>query len=408
MRIAIVGAGVVGVASAFELASDGHEVTVFEQAGSVATGASFAHAGWLCSAANIDWLSTPRAMSGAGGLKTRWQALRQRWNQEQARAELARRTTLLGVRRLGLARIQALSLALSLDYERSPGATVLLRSERELGRMRGSLRHLAELGVDFKLLDAARTREVEPGLGEHLPLRAAIHLPGDGVGNCRQFVHQLRGAAQRAGAAFRFNDAVAAVHPGPMPRIDSVSGSHAFDTVMLCTGAQAAGLLSPLGLKLPMRSVAGYSVTAPLRHDDTGTDLGPRGVVVDAASGVVMVRLGQRVRAVGSSEAGSGQDKMRPASLAPLYQALEVCFPGATQTTKASQWRGQGALLPDGLPLLGPTPFEGLWLHLVDGADGWSVAPGTARLVADVLAGRTPAVPLEPLSIGRLGAAALR
>ena len=96
-------------------------------------------------------------------------------------------------------RLDHLTDALQLDYERSTGYTVLLRSEDDLRRARGGIKLLSELGVAFELRDGARTREIEPALNPDMPLRAAIHLPHDGVGNCREFALLLKAQAQRLG-----------------------------------------------------------------------------------------------------------------------------------------------------------------------------------------------------------------
>src|SRR5512135_2722730 len=218
MRIAVIGAGIVGVTTAYELACDGHEVEVFERSGSVAEGASYANAGVVAPGYVTPWaapgmpvkvlrhllsrhapvrLARPMAPGQLGWLWQWWRACR-------ADRFALNRTQMYALARYSQQRLHALTRSLDLHYEQASGYLVLLRSARDLAQARASLKLLAELGVDFHLVGPEQARRIEPGLHPETALHAAVHLPGDEVGNCRQFAHLMRGQAQRRGADFRF------------------------------------------------------------------------------------------------------------------------------------------------------------------------------------------------------------
>ena len=444
MKVAIVGAGIIGVTTAYELAADGHDVTVFERRGSVAAEASFANAGVLGPAGIVPW-AAPRTLLRS--LLTRTAPLRLRsalnpsalaWLRRWSRAAPSRnarahRASMQRLAQFSRERLHALTRDLRLDYERSDGCLVLLRSPDDLARAKPGLAMLRASKTRFETLDAQGCRAAEPGLSEETALHAGIYLPDDEVANCRQFAHLLRHEAQRLGARFRFHTSVQKLVAGRRPQLvhlyeppeDSSQRSvqtesatseaqdtqpmaahpvtEGFDAIVMCCAALgSAALLRPLGLKLPMQSVFGYSVTAPLRRHESHPDLGPRSAVFDEHHQVVISRLGSRVRVAGGTEIGGAPSQQHAATVATLYQVLHDWFPGSAHLSQAQRWRGARDLLPDGAPVLGASGVEGVWLNLAHGNHGWALACGSARLLADALAGRTTVIDLEGLSAQRL------
>jgi D-amino-acid dehydrogenase len=428
VRIAVIGAGIIGVTSAYELAADGHEVTVYERHAGVASETSFANAGVVSPGYVTPWAApgmplkvlrhlfgrhAPVRFGGANALAQlpwmwRW------WRACRPAVYQANRGRLYELARFSSQRMRELTYALNLEYEQASGVLVLLRSARDLKQAQASLRMLGELQVGFELLDAAQCRQIEPGLNPQIPLRAGISLPQDEVGNCRHFAHLLKAQAQLHGARFLFQHEVVSLEPGATPVVHSrqLGGGEAkpdvtrhacsFDAVLLCTGHQAARLLGPLGVSLPIAPVYGYSVTAPLSLDDNATTLGPRGAVMDEKFKVAISRLGRRIRVAGSAEIGGSAGRMNSAALSTLYKVLDDWFPGAAKLSQASAWKGARPMLPDGPPLLGPSRSPGIWLNLGHGSSGWALSCGSARLVADLMTAREPAIDVSGLGLQRL------
>jgi D-amino-acid dehydrogenase len=417
MQVAVIGAGIVGVTTAYEVAVQGHEVTVFERRGSVASEASFANAGVVApgyvtpwAAPGMPWkvlrqLFDSHAAVRFGGLNAlaqlpwmwRW------WRACRPQVHAANRTAMQRLAQFSRDRLLELTRGLSLEYQQEPGYVVLLRSERELKAAQGGLALLRELGVTHDVVGAERARQIEPGLNPDTHLHAAIHLPQDGVGNCRQFAHLLRAEAQRLGAVFRFDTDIGRIAPGARPSLDTTAGQHhEFDAIVVCAGVQANAVLKGIGLRLPLAPVHGYSVTAPLRHFDGHPGLGPRAALMDERFKVAICRLGQRVRVAGSAEIGGRLDEMPLAPLRTLYCVLDDWFPGATLTREAQHWKGARPMLPDGPPVLGESGAPGVWLNLGHGSSGWALACGSARVLAECLSGRAAPLDTSGLTVARL------
>ncbi len=418
MRIAVVGAGIVGVTTAYELAAQGHEVTVLERRGSVAEESSFANAGVLAPGYVTPWAApgmpwkvlshllsrdAPVRLRGMGALTQlpwiwRW------WRACRPAVHTANRSAMQQLAKLSRQRMQDLTHTLRLEYEQAQGYMVLLRTERDLRRATGGVKLLQDMGVAHEVIDAARCRQIEPALNAGAALHAAIHLPQDGVGNCRHFAHLLKSEAQRLGAVFRFDCHVTGLQPGAQPVLQLAGGeSHTTDAVVVCAGVQANAVLAAVGVRLPLTPVYGYSVTAPLRHTDGHASLGPRSAVMDEKYKVAITRLGQRVRVAGSAELGGSPTQHSLGTLRTLYRVLDEWFPGAALSREAQHWKGARPMLPDGPPVLGASGVPGVWLNLGHGSGGWALACGSAQVLAESIAGRE-----VPLDVSRLGIARLR
>ncbi len=448
MKVAVIGGGVVGVTTAWELAADNHEVTVFERRGSVAAETSFANAGLVAPGYIASWpelgmpaevwahlgrehapvrIRAPLSVGELSWIRRWWQACGSESNHQINRLSMHR---LAGFSR---ERLHAITRALRLDYERSEGCLVLLRTAKDLALAQRGIASLTASRTRFELLDAGACRKVEPGLVAEASLHSGIYLPDDEVGNCRQFSALLRGECQRAGVRFLFHTRVQRIAAGRTPQVthmhappgettalmnpprsDTPDGSQdtvpmaptpvteAFGAVVICASLDSKTLLRPLGLNLPMQAVYGYSITAPLHRLEAHGDLGPRSAVVDEHYKVAVTRLGARVRVAGGFEVGGRAKQHNAKAVATLYKVLHDWFPGAVRLSQAQVWKGARAMLPDGPPVLGASGLQGVWLNLGHGSSGWALACGSARVLADAIGGRTSAIDIRGLDLERV------
>ncbi|MEO5698250.1 MAG: FAD-dependent oxidoreductase [Burkholderiaceae bacterium] len=447
MKIAVIGAGIIGVTAARELAADGHQVTAFEGAGSVAAESSFANPGILSPGLVTPWsapgaparvlrqllsrTSAVRMPSGAAAASVAW-AWRC-WRASRSRTYAANCVRMQRLAYYSREQLHRVTRAMSLDYERSDGCLMLLRTPDDLARAQHALSMLRASRTRFEVLDAARCREVEPALNPQAPLHAGIHLPDDEVGNCRQFANLLRAEAQRLGVHFQFHTRVQKIVAGSRPELVSIyappeedsmpmagpdgdaSGqaqdtrpmvrvpvSESFDAVIVCAALGTRQLLRPHGLKLPLLAVHGHSITAPLRTGDAHPDPGPRSAVIDERHDVTICRLGRRVRVAGGVEIGGSSARHDSATLDTLYKVLDDWFPGCARLGQAQTWKGARPMLPDGPPIVGHSGIAGVWLNVGHGSNGWALACGSARLLTDLLAGRPPGIDTDGLGVERL------
>jgi D-amino-acid dehydrogenase len=422
MKVAIVGAGIIGVTTAYELAADGHEVTVFERHGAAALGTSFANAGVVAPGYVTPWAAPGMSGKVARSLFARHAPVRVcwplaahevRWMMRWRRAceletYIANRSRLQRLAFYSRHRLHQLTEDLQLEYDRSTGYMVLLRSEKDRRMVAPGLEVLRDAGVKFAEVDADQARVLEPALNPDTRFFGAVHLPDDEVGNCRQFALLLKNQAQSLGVRFEFNAIVAPldVAQPTLLRItrnqDAAPIAARFDAVVMCGGVASATLLRPVGLRVPLAAVHGYSVSAPIREPLNA----PRSGVMDERYKVAISRLGNRVRISGSAEIGGHPDRKRPAAIQTLYKVLHDWFPGAAQLANTGaavqEWKGARPMLPDGPPVLGATGIPGVWINIGHGSSGWALACGSARVVADLMAGQAPEVDLEGLGIERL------
>jgi D-amino-acid dehydrogenase len=415
VRVLVLGAGVIGVTTAYYLAQVGHEVTVVDRQPGAGLEASFANAGNVCPG-----YATPWAAPGMRAKALRWMLAEHAPLKLNFRADPA----LLGwmVRwlreckperfRLNKARMQHLSYyslrclqglrrEVGLAYDRSTdGILQLLRTGAEVEAVQSHLPVLAASGIPHRLVDARGCVTLEPALEfARTPFAGGLHLPGDETGDCYQFTQALAEHASARGVRFRFETGVeeVRVEGDRVAGIGTVQGVLTAERYVVAMGHESARLLAPLGIRLPIQPVKGYSVTLPI----TAFDHAPRGSVMDERSKIAITRLGNRIRAAGTAELGASGVDTPPERFETLLDTLRTLFPEAADETRADFWAGMRPMTPDGPPVLGATPLANLFLNVGHGSQGWSMACGSARVVAQLVSGKDPGLDIDGLTIER-------
>jgi D-amino-acid dehydrogenase len=422
LKVLVLGAGVIGVTAAYELAGAGHEVVVVDRQRAAALETSFANAGEVSPGYSAPW-----AGPGVPLKAIKWLAMQHRplvirphidwalvrWALAMLRNCTAARYEINKSRMVRLAEysrdcLRALRAATGITYdERMRGTLQLFRTQKQLDASAGDIVVLRESGVAFELLDRQGCIRHEPALarvGEKFV--GGLLLPGDETGDCFKFTQRLAELAQERGVAFRFATTVHSIERsgGRIAGVDTSAGRLAADAYLVALGSHSPLLLGPLGVRIPVYPVKGYSITVPIT-DASGA---PESTVMDETHKVAVTRLGDRIRVGGTAELAGYTLKLHEARRRTLSHVVGDLFPGGGDLARAEFWCGLRPMTPDGTPVIGATPIGNLFLATGHGTLGWTMAAGTGQILADVISGRSAGIDLSGLTIARYAGAVSR
>jgi D-amino-acid dehydrogenase len=173
------------------------------------------------------------------------------------------------------------------------------------------------------------------------------------------------------------------------------------DRYVLALGSHSPLMLKPLGIDLPVYPVKGYSITVPI----TDAAHAPVSTIMDETHKVAVTRLGDRIRVGGTAELAGYSLALREPRRRTLEHVVNDLFPRGADVRQASFWCGLRPMTPDGTPVVGPTPYANLLLATGHGTLGWTMAAGTGKVIADLVSGRAPEIPLEGLTMARYASA---
>jgi len=423
MKVVVLGGGVIGVSTAWALARQGAEVTLVERQSDVALETSFANAGQVSPGYSTPWAApgiplkalrwlfqahAPLAFRPDGSLfQWRWMAAMLANCSADRYAVNKERMMRLSEYSRDCLRSWRTETGIAYDA-RSQGTLQLFRSQAQLDAAARDVAVLQDCGVPFELLDAAGVMVVEPALASaSAPISGGLRLSNDETGDCHLFTRQLAERACALGVTLR-SGCTAGALTGDGQRVTGVQlASTAVgegerlqaDAVVLAAGSYSRDLLLPLGLDIPVYPVKGYSLTMPLHN----ALLAPQSTVLDETYKIALTRLGDRLRVGGMAELAGFDLRLNPRRRATLEKVTRELFPGG-DLAQAQFWTGLRPMTPDGTPLVGATPLRGLYLNTGHGTLGWTMACGSAQLLADLISGRQPAIRTEGLDMGRYGA----
>ncbi len=418
MKVLVLGAGVIGSTAAYELARAGHEVTVIDRQVGPALETSFANAGEVSPGYSAPW-----AGPGVPAKAVKWLLMHHRpqvirglldpvmigWCLRMLRNCTAARYELNKGRMVRLAEysrdcMKDLRAATGITYdERMQGTLQLFRTQQQLDDTAQDIEILKRYGVAWELLDMDGCVKVEPALQRtREKFVGGLRLPGDETGDCFEFTNRIAELARERGAVFRFGETIGAIE-----RIgDRVTGaviaqgeSVKADAVLVALGSYSTAMLAPLDIRIPVYPVKGYSITVPIT-DARGA---PESTVMDETHKVAVTRLGDRIRVGGTAELSGFDLRLHEARRRTLEHVVTDLFPAGGDVSRATFWCGLRPMTPDGTPVVGATPLNGLYIATGHGTLGWTMAAGTGRVMADLIGGRKPGIDMDGLGLERYG-----
>lgn len=397
-HVCVLGAGIVGLATAWQLHRDGFAVTVIDraQAGAGASGANGAQLSYSYVQPLADpsiWRQLPKLLlSRDSPLKLRLQFDPQQWAWglrflAACRASVSQRTTtqllaLAAESRAGFDRLLS-EERMDCDFS-ATGKLVLYPTEAAFAAARRQMDLQRALGSVQTALTPAETLAVEPALAHYAPRFAgAIHTPGECAADCYKVCQALQQRLQAGGVRFLFDTTVTRLVPDGdrIAAVETAQGGLMADAFVLALGSASSRLLQPLGLGVPVYPLKGYSITVPAPDATAGV---PRVSVTDAARKVVFARVGERLRVAGMVELRGEDRRIAPERIASLVATARDVFPGGGDYGAAEPWAGLRPATPTGEPVTGVAAGgpRNLVLNTGHGALGFTLAFGSAERVA--------------------------
>jgi D-amino-acid dehydrogenase len=416
MKVVVLGGGVVGISSAYFLARAGMDVTVVERRSGPALETSYANAGQVSPGYSTPWAAPGIPLKALKWMFQRHAPLSIRpdgslsqllWIARMLRECTRSRYAVNKARMMQLAEysrdvLRQLRHDAALSYEqRSLGTVQLFRSAAQFDAAARDVEVLQACGVPFELLDREQVARAEPALAHSKhKLSGGLRLPNDETGDCNLFTRQLAEKAVQLGVQMRFDTQVRGIEAsgGRFTAVVLEDGQRLLaHRCVMALGSHTPQWLAPLGIRVPVYPVKGYSLTLPLLHEERA----PVSTVLDETFKVAVTRFDRRIRVGGMAELCGFDLTLRQRRRETLEHVVQDLFHMGGDVRRAEFWCGLRPMTPDSTPIVGRTGVEGLFLNTGHGTLGWTMAAGSGRLIADLVANRKPEIDPQGLGIDR-------
>lgn len=415
MRVVVLGAGVSGVTLAYMLAKQGHTVEVIERQPEPAAECSFANGAQLSYSHAEPW-ANPGALKKAiqwlyqedKPLVFRFRADWQMWrwvihflrNCTGPRARINTERTL----RLGLYSRQMMhelvdESKIQFDYGQK-GILHIFTKPWELPHAKEQAEFQVKLGAPYEYCTPQQCLEKEPALSHIVPrICGGIYYAADEYGDIHAFTQQLARKAKELGALFHFNHYVRRIliEKNSIKEIQTDKDSFRADVYVMALGAESGTLLRSVGIDVPIYPMKGYSISVPIMQSDKAPSMS----VTAQVEKVVFTRIGKILRVAGTAEFAGYDYNISPRRIALLKQVTQETFPECGDIEGASEWACLRPQSPDAAGIIGGTRYSNLFLNTGHGTLGWTMAAGSARAVADLIAGKKPSIDLTGLTVDK-------
>ncbi len=414
MKVIVLGAGVIGTTTAYQLAKAGHEVVVVDRQTGPALETSFANAGEV----SFGYCS-PWAAPGIPRKALKWifmehapLILRPKldramlsWMFKMLSNCTSERYAINKSRMLRLSDYSRICLAdvrdeTGIDYDaRMQGTLQLFRTQQQLDASVKDVKALAADGIPYEVLDPEGCIRVEPALAHvREKIVGGLLTPKDETGDCFKFTNLLAAKAEALGVRFAYGTTIKRldVEGGKVRGVVTDRETLRGDAVVVALGSYSPLVVKDHGIDLPVYPVKGYSLTIPIKDASRA----PESTIMDETYKIAITRLGDRIRVGGMAEISGYTNDLGAPRRRTLEHSVTDLFPGG-DITKASFWSGLRPMTPDGTPVIGATKISGLYLNTGHGTLGWTMSCGSARVISDLVSGKTPDIDATDLAYAR-------
>ncbi len=421
MRVLVLGAGLVGVASAWYLGQDGHEVVVVDRQPAPAMETSFANGGQISTSHAEPWANPAAPLKVLRWLgredspllwRLRADAGQWAWGLRFLRECTPGRTreNIVAILRLALhsrALLKELRPALGLEYDQQQrGILHFYTDAAEFAHAMPQAELMRQYGCERVVKTAAECLAIEPALKHATaPIIGGTYTADDESGDAHKFATLLARRASARGVVFRHGAAIDALQAegGRISGLRLAGGEMlAADAYVVALGSWSPLLLKPLGIGVPVYPAKGYSATIPLTAGEVTNDLAPTVSLTDDGCKIVFSRLGDRLRVAGTAEFTGYDTTLNDVRCQALVRRTHTIFPRLS-ASNVEFWAGLRPATPSNVPLVGATRLSNLYLNTGHGTLGWTMACGTGRLLADLLSGKAPDIDPAPYLAYRHG-----
>jgi len=417
MRVVVLGAGIIGVTTAYYLTRRGAEVTVLDRQAGPGMETSFANAGELSYG-----MTSPWAAPGVPVKAIKWLFMKHRplfiwpllsptmwgWGLRMlancnAQSYARNKSRMVRISNYSRDCLADLMQEVSIDFDlRERGTLQLFRTEKQIKASTADQAVLAEYDSPYEVLDRDGCIAAEPGLSQVAEkFVGGLRLTADRTGDCRMFTMALAEKTAELGASFRYGVTVKglAVEGDGIAGVDTDTGRVTGDAYVCAMGPFAPGLLRGVGINLPIYPIKGYSITLPVTDDAAA----PQSTIMDETHKVAITRLGDRIRVAGQAEIIGYNKTLGKHATDTVRHVVSDLFPKGGDVSKAEGWTGLRPMTPDGTPVMGRTRYPNLFLNTGHGTLGWTMACGSGRAVADLVTGAEPEISFDGLTAARYG-----
>ena len=416
MKVVVLGAGIIGTTSAYFLAKQGHEVTVIDRQDSVSMETSHANAGCLSYGFTSPWASpglpfsvlkwvltgrSPLIINPNMSVET-IKFLYRMYKNCNSRSYEINKSRMLRVANYSQKALLEIETDFDLYYEqKKQGSLQLFWDSKEIEKTQKDIAILDKFNINSKLLSAEECVKIEPGL-QYVKnkLAGGIQFMDDFTGNCYLFSTEVYKKCVEMGVNFEFNTEIKSlqISNDKIASVSTDSGEIKADCYSVSLGSYSTKILSKIGIEIPIYPVKGYSITLPVLSNEDA----PQSTIMDEKNKIAITRLGDRIRVAGMAHLTDFDKNLRTKSLDSLMSGLDLLFPKSYESSKETNfWTGFRPSTPDGTPIIGPTPFNNLFLNTGHGTLGWTMSAGSGKLLANLVSGIDPEISTEGIDMSR-------